>query len=273
MLFKDVSSAPCWTHAIPMPARSHQRTQLRTVVCSVSHLRWCTWGRTNPWRTGADNNVQLNVHQTNKADCRLRLEAAEIHRRPPLAGYMWKGSTSDTLRTTSRRVWHGPLTSTPWQRSVFTTWDVWGTSDSRSFYASMVERLLKGSILTWMVSSSSPPTLTLPTLLPSRRCYGCVHQTYTKLLQIHHLYLFVFIFIQTVFIFLQQVHNPFDCPLCHVWQLKTIWIWMYNRIFRSWGRRNRKSNAFRQMAEESKGPRLASSGDDHRKLQGHWSNG
>lgn len=175
MLFKDVSSAPCWTHAIPMPARSHQRTQLRTVVCSVSHLqRWCTWGRTNPWRTGADNNVQLNVHQTKKADCRLRLEAAEIHRRPPLAGYMWKGSTSDTLRTTSRRVWHGPLTSTPWQRSVFTTWDVWGTSDSRSFYASMVERLLKGSILTWMVSSSSPPTLTLPTLLPSRRCYGCL---------------------------------------------------------------------------------------------------
>lgn len=97
--------------------------------------------------------------------------------------------------------------------------------------------------------------------------------TCTKLLQIHHLYLFVFIFIQTVFIFLQQVHKPFDCPLCHVWQLKTIWIWMYNRIFRSWGRRNRKSNAFRQMAEESKGPRLASSGDDHRKLQGHWSNG
>lgn len=34
-----------------------------------------------------------------------------------------------------------------------------------------------------------------------------------------------------------------------------------------------EAKAFRQMAEESKGPRLASQRDDHRKIQGPWPNG
>lgn len=32
---------------------------------------------------------------------------------------MWKGSTSVTLWTTSRRIWHGALASTPWRRRLF----------------------------------------------------------------------------------------------------------------------------------------------------------